>query len=94
MHRLPEHCPECQQQSLKSLGAGTAKVEEQVNELFPDHDVMRVDRDSTSRVGSWQKIYDRIQQNKPTILLGTQMQAQVHRVPHVTLVATLDIAAG
>ena len=94
IQRLPEHCPECQQHTLKSLGAGTAKVEEQLNELFPHHDVIRVDRDSTSRVGSWQKIYDRIQQNKPTILLGTQMLAKGHHFPHVTLVAILDIDAG
>ena len=94
IQRLPEHCPECQQQTLKSIGAGTAKVEEHLNELFPHHDVIRVDRDSTSRVGSWQKIYDRIQQNKPTILLGTQMLAKGHHFPHVTLVAILDIDAG
>ena len=94
IQRLPEHCPECQQHTLKSLGAGTAKVEEHLNELFPHHDVIRVDRDSTSRVGSWQKIYDRIQQNKPTILLGTQMLAKGHHFPHVTLVAILDIDAG
>ena len=94
IHRLPEHCPECQQHTLKSLGAGTAKVEQHLNELFPHHDVIRVDRDSTSRVGSWQKIYDRIQQNKPTILLGTQMLAKGHHFPHVTLVAILDIDAG
>lgn len=94
VHRLPDHCPECQQKSLKTLGAGTAKVEEHLQELFPDHDVIRVDRDSTSRVGSWQKIYDRIQQNKPSILLGTQMLAKGHHFPHVTLVAILDIDAG
>ena len=56
--------------------------------------MIRVDRDSTSRVGSWQKIYDRIQQNKPNILLGTQMLAKGHHFPHVTLVAILDIDAG
>ncbi len=94
VHRLPDHCPECQQKSLKTLGAGTAKVEEHLQELFPDYDVIRVDRDSTSRVGSWQKIYDRIHQNKPTILLGTQMLAKGHHFPHVTLVAILDIDAG
>ncbi|WPP69756.1 primosomal protein N' [Acinetobacter pittii] len=94
VHRLPDHCPECQQKSLKTLGAGTAKVEEHLQELFPEHEVIRVDRDSTSRVGSWQKIYDRIHQNKPTILLGTQMLAKGHHFPHVTLVAILDIDAG
>ena len=94
INRLPEHCPACQKQSLKTIGAGTAKLEEHLQELFPHNEVIRVDRDSTSRVGSWQKIYDRIQQNKPNILLGTQMLAKGHHFPHVTLVAILDIDAG
>lgn len=94
INRLPDECPACKHQTLKSIGAGTAKVEEQLHELFPHHEVIRVDRDSTSRVGSWQKIYDRIQQNKPSILLGTQMLAKGHHFPHVTLVAILDIDSG
>ena len=44
-----------QSPDLKTLGMGTAKVEAHLTELFPEHDVIRVDRDSTSRVGSWQK---------------------------------------
>ncbi len=94
INRLPEHCPQCQQQTLKPIGMGTGKVEENLNALFPQHEVIRVDRDSTSKVGSWQKIYDRIQQSKPTILLGTQMLAKGHHFPYVTLVAILDIDAG
>ena len=94
MHRLPDTCPECQQPTLKTIGVGTAQLEQHVQELFPHHDVIRVDRDSTSRVGSWQKIYDRIQKNQPSILLGTQMLAKGHHFPHVTLVAILDIDAG
>lgn len=94
IQRLPDVCPECQQQSLKTIGIGTAKLEQHLQELFPHHEVIRVDRDSTSRAGSWQKIYDRIQQNQPSILLGTQMLAKGHHFPHVTLVAILDIDSG
>lgn len=61
IHRKPEQCPACNHTELKPIGMGTAKVEDSLNELFPNVDVIRVDRDSTSRVGSWQKIYDRIQ---------------------------------
>ena len=57
-------------------------------------DILRVDRDSTSRVGAWQNIYDQIHQNKPTILLGTQMLAKRHHFPFVTLVAILAIDSG
>ncbi len=94
IHRMPDHCPQCNHQELKSIGMGTAKVEESLNELFPEHDVIRVDRDSTSRVGSWQKIYDKLQKSEPAILLGTQMLAKGHHFPYVTLVAILDIDSG
>lgn len=94
INRLPEHCPQCQQQTLKPIGLGTAKVEESLQELFPDFPVLRVDRDSTSRVGSWQKIYDQIHKSEPLILLGTQMLAKGHHFPYVTLVSILDIDAG
>ena len=94
IHRKPDHCPQCNHTELKPIGMGTAKVEDHLNELFPDFDVVRVDRDSTSRVGSWQKIYDRIQTSEPLILLGTQMLAKGHHFPYVTLVAILDIDSG
>ena len=94
IHRMPDHCPQCQHTELKSIGMGTAKVEEHLQQLFPNFDVIRVDRDSTSRVGSWQKIYDKIQKSEPIILLGTQMLAKGHHFPYVTLVAILDIDSG
>ena len=94
IHRMPEHCPQCQHSELKPIGLGTAKVEENLQELFPNFDVIRVDRDSTSRVGSWQKIYNKIQKSEPIILLGTQMLAKGHHFPYVTLVAILDIDSG
>lgn len=94
IHRMPDHCPQCNHTELKSIGMGTAKVEENLQELFPKFEVIRVDRDSTSRVGSWQKIYDKIQKSEPIILLGTQMLAKGHHFPYVTLVAILDIDSG
>lgn len=94
IHRMPEHCQQCQHSELKPIGLGTAKVEENLQELFPNFDVIRVDRDSTSRVGSWQKIYNKIQKSEPIILLGTQMLAKGHHFPYVTLVAILDIDSG
>lgn len=94
IQRKPDACPSCNHQELKPIGLGTGKVEEQLAELFPDYPVLRVDRDSTSRVGSWQKIYDKIHSSEPLILLGTQMLAKGHHFPYVTLVAILDIDSG
>ncbi len=94
IHRMPEQCPQCKHNELKPIGLGTAKVEENLQQLFPHFEVIRVDRDSTSRVGSWQKIYDKIQKSEPVILLGTQMLAKGHHFPYVTLVAILDLDSG
>ncbi len=94
IQRQPDQCPTCQHQELKPIGLATAKVEEQLNQLFPNYPVLRVDRDSTSRVGSWQKIYDKIHSSEPMILLGTQILAKGHHFPYVTLVAILDIDSG
>ena len=35
INRMPDACPQCNQQQLKPIGMGTAKVEETLNELFP-----------------------------------------------------------
>lgn len=92
--RLPTVCPACQFGGLAPTGIGTARLEEGLNALFPDTDVLRVDRDSTSRVGSWERIYARAYQQKAAILLGTQMLAKGHHFPQVTLVAILDVDGG
>lgn len=92
--RLPQQCPSCQCTTLTPTGMGTARVEEGLKSLFPEVDVLRVDRDSTSRVGSWERIYERAHQEKAAILLGTQMLAKGHHFPYVTLVAILDVDGG
>lgn len=92
--KLPSSCPQCQSRNLKTLGLGTVQVEEFLKEQFAAFPILRVDRDSTSRVGSWDKLYAQILTPEPLILLGTQMLAKGHHFPHVTLVGMLDIDAG
>ncbi|AOA59823.1 primosomal protein N' [Acinetobacter larvae] len=91
---MPQHCPKCQHQPLKPIGLGTAKIENVLQTLFSDVPIIRVDRDSTSKVGSWHKIHEQIHKSEASILLGTQMLAKGHHFPYVTLVAILDIDAG
>lgn len=95
IYAVPQHCPNCQKaNTLKPLGMGTVKVEQILTELFPHYPILRIDRDSTSKVGSWEKLYEQLQENKPLILLGTQMLSKGHHFPYVTLVAILDIDSG
>lgn len=91
---VPTQCPSCQAEELKPIGQGTARIEETLNQLFPDHPILRVDRDTTTKIDSWQKIYDRAHTEGAAIFLGTQMLAKGHHFPYVSLVVILDIDAG
>lgn len=92
--RLPTECPSCKSVNLVPTGTGTARLEEALVARFPNQPLIRVDRDTTSRVGSWEKIYQRANQAGAAILLGTQMLAKGHHFPHVTLVAIVDVDGG
>ncbi len=91
---IPATCPNCLSHRLHTLGAGTQKIEQFLQQQFPDEAVIRIDRDSTRNKKTWQALIDKIHTGKPSILLGTQMLAKGHHFPHVTLVAIVDADAG
>lgn len=92
--KIPERCEACGDKSLQPVGLGTQRLEETLQSLFPEVDIIRVDRDSTRRKGEMQKLLDRVNDEKPAILLGTQMLAKGHHFPQVTLVGIIDIDGG
>lgn len=83
-------CPSCKEDSLNYLGVGTQKVEQILNESFPNAKVIRMDQDTTTRKGSYQKIIDDFADNKYDILLGTQMISKGLDFKNVTLVGILN----
>jgi primosomal protein N' (replication factor Y) len=87
-------CPACKTGELKPLGLGTERVEKSLQALFPKHNIVRLDRDSTQRKGTLENHLDQINQGKVDIILGTQMLAKGHHFPNVTLVAILDVDSG
>jgi primosomal protein N' (replication factor Y) len=86
---LPAACPECNNQDLLPLGFGTQRLERALTLLFPDARVLRVDRDSTRRAGSFVVMRDAISAGEVDILVGTQMLAKGHDFPRLTLVGVL-----
>lgn len=91
---LPSQCPECGHADLSQLGMGTERVEKVVREIFPETEVIRIDRDTTQRKGALQNMLELARNGKQQILIGTQMLAKGHHFPNVTLVAILDIDQG
>ncbi|WP_438969614.1 primosomal protein N' [Methylophaga sp.] len=94
IQKLVDSCPDCECKQLKSYGAGTEKIEQHLQQLFPEIPVIRVDRDTTQRVNSFNDIVADIKDGQARILVGTQMLAKGHDFHDVTLVGVLDTDQG
>ena len=86
---VTDRCPHCGG-PMKTLGVGTQKAQQELNMLFPDLEIARMDADTVSAVNTHQKILDRFRQEKIPVLIGTQMVAKGLDIPNVTLVGVLD----
>ncbi len=86
---VPQRCPACGG-PLKTIGIGTQKAQQELNELFPDLEVDRMDTDTVSAVNTHEKILEHFKNEKVPVLIGTQMVAKGLNLPDVTLVGVLD----
>ena len=86
---VPQRCPDCGG-PLKQLGTGTQKAQQELQELFPDMAVDRMDTDTVSASNTHEKILDHFKSEKVPVLIGTQMVAKGLNLPDVTLVGVLD----
>jgi primosomal protein N' (replication factor Y) len=88
--RIPKSCPTCGNVDLQPLGRGTQRVEESLQQIFPEARIMRIDADSTRRKGSAQEAFDAVHRGEVDILIGTQMVAKGHDFQNLTLVGVLN----
>jgi primosomal protein N' (replication factor Y) (superfamily II helicase) len=86
---VPAVCPECQSSALKHYGLGTERLEKEVQQLFPEARVARLDRDTASRSGKALEILGDLKEQRLDILIGTQMITKGHDFPQVTLVGVV-----
>ena len=88
--RIPRSCPTCGNIDLQPLGRGTQRVEEGLQNIFPQARLMRIDADSTRKKGSAQAAFDSVHRGEVDILIGTQMVAKGHDFRNLTLVGVLN----
>ena len=86
--RLPA-CPECQKM-LHYGGLGTERLEREVRDSFPNHEIRRMDSDTMRAHGSHERTLTAFKNGEVRILLGTQMIAKGLDFPNVTLVGVVD----
>ncbi len=87
--RPPGKCPECGSSSIRFFGAGTQKVAEETQKLFPDAKILRMDMDTTRGRDAHEKLLGAFRRGEADILIGTQMIAKGLDFPNVTLVGVV-----
>jgi len=85
---LPNRCPSCGG-ILNFIGVGTQKVQEELGELFPGMEVLRMDADTVSASQPHEKLLERFRKDKVPVLIGTQMVAKGLDFENVTLVGVI-----
>ena len=88
--RADQQCEMCGSNQLTSKGSGTQQIEEEIETLFPEAKVLRMDRDSTSGKFGHQKIYEKFLSRGSDILIGTQLVAKGLNFPNVTVVGVIN----
>ncbi|MGH9872053.1 MAG: primosomal protein N' [Pyrinomonadaceae bacterium] len=90
----PQKCPNCEGKYIYYVGEGTQQIEDLLKKLFSQLRIARIDRDTASRRGDFEKSLIDFGDGKIDMLVGTQILAKGHDFPNVTLVGVVSVDAG
>lgn len=87
---IPTNCESCGSHHIETIGSGTEKIEEDIQLLFPNLKVGRMDADTTRSKNALQNLIDNFQAHKIDVLVGTQMISKGLDFDDVQLVGIFD----
>jgi primosomal protein N' (replication factor Y) len=88
--QVPAACPECKGTALRMKGFGTERVEEELQILFPEVRIARMDLDTTRSKNAHQRIINAFEERQIDFLVGTQMVTKGLDFDHVSTVCVLN----
>ena len=86
----PVHCPNCEERNFIDLGYGTEKIENDLQNIFPDARIARMDLDTTKTRTAYEKIINNFQHGRTDILIGTQMVSKGLDFDNVAVVGIIN----
>ena len=87
---MPNNCGACGSNQLDTKGFGTEQIELELKKLFPNHNIGRMDLDTTRGKYGYQKIIGAFEAQEIDILVGTQMLSKGLDFGNVSLVGVLN----
>ena len=91
---MPDACPVCGSVELARIGAGTQRLEAELERRLPGLVRLRLDADTASSPGALRETLERFGSTRGAVLVGTQMVAKGHHFPGVEVAAVVDADAG
>ena len=85
-----EKCSVCGEKNVRVSGFGTQKAQEELQKLFPDLKILRMDADTTMTRFSHEKNLTAFKNGEYDVMIGTQMVAKGLDFPNVTLVGVIN----
>ena len=82
-------CQFCHKDTLVPLGEGTEKVALFLKQRFPDHQVIKMDRDSAKTWRDMGRLLESIHEAGPKIIVATQMLVKGHHIEGLDAVVVL-----
>lgn len=90
----PIICPKCQSSQIKYFGGGTQRIEQEVAGIIPQARILRLDRDTVRKKGSYEAIIRSFISGSADVLIGTQMVTKGLDIGSVTLVGVVAADIG
>jgi primosomal protein N' (replication factor Y) (superfamily II helicase) len=90
----PELCPACRSTELVRIGAGTQRLERELEKRVPGLELIRLDADTATKPELLAEALRRFAETDRSVLLGTQMVAKGHHFGGVALAAVIDADTG
>jgi primosomal protein N' (replication factor Y) len=87
---MPKKCEACGSHEVELSGFGTEKIEEDLEIMFPDARIARMDLETTRAKNAYQQLISDFEENRIDILVGTQMVTKGLDFENVSLVGVLN----
>ena len=89
-YQVPTECPACGCQELRTKGYGTEKIEAEVQDIFPEARIARMDLDTTRSRSAYERIISDFASGRTNLLIGTQMISKGLDFDKVSVVGILN----
>src|SRR5438067_3027801 len=89
-----ETCPACGSPELARIGAGTQRLERELEKHVPELERIRLDADAVANPEQLRDALERFARAERAVIVGTPLVAKGHHFPGVELAAVVDADTG